>query len=243
MKLIIITTLSFVLSLTMLAQPVLKNPGLPSLETYDISDFVSYATGYVTANIAITTKEVNGKKYYYLHTTEGNYYMNDIQVCYDDLTTVTEKRVDVRTTSIVESYTNNGNNTVHFFNKEKKIDKTFNTKEKNIYSRYALFFSLSGFPFDKQTSVTFKTYMFEYGDALTLRVTNMGKQKVTVKAGTYDCYKMELSIAGWQSIFASNKYYLYFAVAGTHHFVKYEEKYDDGKWRANELIRITKMVK
>jgi hypothetical protein len=225
------------------AQPVFKNPGIPSEETYEITDYIEVINGFVTSKITISLKENNGKKYYYLFVNEGNIYSNEIELNYSDLTTITEKRIDIKSNKLIESFTNNGNNTVHFYNKEKSIDKKFNTKETNIYSRYALFFSLSGFPFDKEKKVTFKTYMFEYGDALTMKVTNIGKQKVTVKAGTYECYKLELSIAGWQSVFASDKYYLYFAVANPHHFVKYEEKKSDGSWNANELVRITKMQK
>lgn len=157
---------------------------------------------------------------------------------YDNLTTISEKRVDLKNNCLAEYYSNDGKNNVHFYNKDKGIDRDFFTLEKNIYSRYAYFFSLSGFPFDKIKSVTFDTYMAEYGDALTMRATNMGKQAITVKAGTFECYKLELSVAGWISIFAPDVYYIYFSVESPHRFIKYEEKEDDGVWSSDELIRI-----
>ena len=78
--------------------------------------------------------------------SEGNIFSNDIEVNYDDLTTISEKRVDLKTNNVVEYYTKS-NNLVHFFNSEKKINKNFQVTDNNIYSRYAYFFSFRGFPF------------------------------------------------------------------------------------------------
>lgn len=73
-----------------------------------------------------------------------------------------------------------------------------------------------------------------------MNVTKVSKQLVTVKAGTFECYKLELNVSSWQSIFDSEKFYLYFSVAGSHPFIKYEEKEKNGRWNSNELIRIIK---
>ena len=81
--------------------------------------------------------------------------------------------------------------------------------------------------------------MYEYGNALNMKVENVLKTRITVKAGTFECYQLKLSVTGWQSIFARDKYYFYFRVEKPHHFVKYEEKGDDGKWYTNELISIS----
>ncbi len=230
--------LLFHFSFEAFAQPVFKNPNLPDKESYEISDYIDKANGYVITKVNISVKERNGLKYYYIYATEGSNFSNEIELNYDNLTTISEKRVDQKTNSIVEYYSNNGNNNVHFYNKEKGIDKDFFTLEKNIYSRYAYFFSLSGFPFETIKSVSFDTYMAEYGNALTMRATNTGKQTITVKAGTFECYKLELSVAGWISIFAPDVYYIYFSVDSPHHFIKYEEKEDNGLWSSDELIRI-----
>ena len=125
---------------------------------------------------------------------------------------------------------------MHFFNAAKNIDLNTNTTDRNIYSRYSYFFSMSGFPFETAPEVHFLSYMFEYGNALELRATNMGKVKVKVKAGTFECYKLEVAVGGWQAPFAQDKYYLYFTVAKPHHFVKFDQKVEDGLWLSNELI-------
>jgi len=138
------------LSLGITAQPVFKNPGMPSLETYEITDHIDNTIGYVTTKISYSLKERNGVKYYAIFVTEGNVFSNEIEVNYADLTTILEKRVDLRSNTMIECFTNNGKNRIHLFNKDKKLDKDYTTKEKNIYSRYAYFFSFSGFPFETQ---------------------------------------------------------------------------------------------
>ncbi len=238
MKLLLFIILVLPLSSVLQAQPVLKNPHLPDAESYEIRDYIDNNIGYVTSKINISVKERNGQKYYYIYAIEGTNFSNEIELNYDNLTTISEKRIDLKTDSLAEYYTNYGHNIVHFYNREKKINRNFHTIEKNIYSRYAYFFSLSGFPFETIKTLTFYTYMAEYGDALSMRATNIGKQAVTVKAGTFECYKLELSVAGWQSLFAPDVYYIYFTVASPHHFIKYEEKEDDGKWSSDELIQI-----
>jgi hypothetical protein len=225
-------------SLFVVGQSVFKNPGISASETFEITDYIDDTVGYVTAKIDISLKERNNNKYYSIDVEEGGIYSNKIEANYNDLTTIFEKRTDLRSNTVVEDYENPENKIVHFYNKEKGINKNFNNTDRNIYSRYAFFFSFRGFPFDVGKSVTFESYMFEYGDALTMKVTNVSKQFVTVKAGTYECYKLELSVAGWRSLFASDKFYLYFAVTGSHPFIKYEEKESNGIWNANELVKI-----
>jgi hypothetical protein len=218
---------------------VFKNPGIPESESYEISDRIDEKIGYVNAQVNIKLEEANHFKYYLLSVNEGNIFLNEIKINYSDLTTLSEKRKDLRSNTLIESYQVLEENEIRFYNKEKEIDADFTTDDMNIYSRYAYFFSFRGFPFDSEKEVCFKTYMFEYGNALTMKAINLGKTNVTVKAGIFECYKLELSVAGWQSLFAPDKYYLYFAVAGTHQFVKYEEK-DGDIWNANELTKILK---
>lgn len=219
-------------------QAVFKNPGISGSEAFEITDYIDDTVGYVTAKINISVKERDREKYYYIDVDEGGIYANKIEVNYNDLTTISEKRIDLRTNAVIEYYGNIGDTAVHFFNKEKSIDKDFHDLNRNIYSRYAYFFSFRGFPFALGKSVTFESYMFEYGDALTMKVTNVSMQTVIVKAGTFECYKLELYAAGWRSLFTSDKFYLYFAVAGSHPFIKYEEKEGNGRWNTNELIKI-----
>lgn len=230
--------LLLLVALTNNGQPVFKNPGISDHELFVIKDFIDNSTGYVDTKIEITLKERNNQKYYTIHVEEGTIFLNEIEVNYNDLTTISEKRIDKRTNSIEEYFENRGNGVIHFFNKEKGIDKLYNNTDKNIYSRYAYFISFRGFPFESSKSETFSTYMYEYGDALSMKVTILSKEKVSVKAGTFECYKMELSVAGWLSLFAPYKSYLYFTVDGTHQFIKYEEKSDNGGWNVDELIKV-----
>jgi hypothetical protein len=238
MKLILFYLALFLSSVLAIGQPVFKNPGIPATESFEITDFIDNTIGFVTSKIDISLLERNGQKYYHIHVAEGNLFLNDIDVNYDDLTTISEKRINKKDNSIEELYENLGNGKIHFFNKEKGIDKIFENSDQNIYSRYAYFISFRGFPFEKSESVRFSTYMFEYGDALSMKVTVLSKEKVAVKAGIFVCYKLELAVAGWISLVAPFKSYLYFTVDGTHRFIKYQEKADNGGWNNDELIKM-----
>jgi hypothetical protein len=220
-----------------IGQPVFKNPGISESESFEIYDYLDNRLGYVNSIVNISLKESNGQKYYNILVNEGNLFSNEIEVNYNDLTTISEKRIDLRNDSVIESYTNNGKGVIHFYNKEKGIDINLINPDKNIYSRYAYFFSFRGFPFEVGKSVTFNSYMFEYGDALPMKLKNLSKQTITVKKGTFECYKLELSVSGWQSIFTSYKSYLYFSIADTHQFIKYEERDENGVWNADELMK------
>ena len=218
-------------------EPVLKNSGIPSSEHYKILDHIDNKIGYVIASVDTTLEEKNGKKYYSILVKEGDVFLIEIELNYSDLTTVSEKRTDIKNKCVIESYTYQGNNKVLFINKEKNINKVFNVDDANIYSRYAYFVSFRGFPFEIGKSVYFKTFMFEYGNALPMKLSCIALQKVKVKTGAYDCYKLELTVSGWQSIFASDKYYLYFKKDAPHLFIKYEETTSEGTY-ANELFSI-----
>jgi hypothetical protein len=218
---------------------VFKNPGIADKESFEIIDFIDNKIGFVTTTVDINLFDRNGKMGYKIDVNEGGLFRDEIEINSSDLTTITEKRTDLHSNNLVELFSNTGSNVIHFVNSEKKINKNFYDKDKNIYSRYAYFIAFRGFPFKVGTCVAFRTYMFEYGSALTMKLTNTAIKKVTVKAGTFDCYKLELEVVGWQSLFVSGKFYFYYAVEKPHIFVKYEE-YDDGKWNANELLRIIK---
>ncbi len=233
---LIALSLSFISSAR--ADTVLNNPGIPESESLELSDRIDQHTGYVVAQVDISVQRENDKKTYFIKVAEGELFVNEIQLDYNHLTTISENRYDYKTGQLVESYLNDGNGKVHFFNRENGIDKHFCDNDKNIYSRYAYFLSFGGFPFAVGKSVFFSSYVSEYGDALPMKLSCIAKEFVTVQAGVFDCYKLELAVAGWQSFFSSDKYYLYYAVESPHRFIKYEEKDKNGKWYANELIKI-----
>ena len=235
MRYIIVLLLLY--SAPIFAQPVFMNPGIPASETFEITEYIYKIKDFVTTKVNVSVRENNGRKFYLIKVEEGDFYLTEIELNYVDLTTVSEKRTDLKTKTLSESFVNLGNNKIHFFNSKKHIDKDFINKDKNIYSRYAYYFSFRGFPFSVGKSVSFSTYFQEYGDALPMKLTCISKMMVKVKAGTFECYKLELVVGGWQSVISSDKYYLYFAVAGSHPFIKYEEADETGKWNANELIK------
>ena len=224
----------------LMAGPVFQNPGIADSEYFEITDYINKETGYVIAKVSITLKTRNGEKYYHLLVREGNLFLNDIEVRYHDLTTITEKRYDSRTGTLIELFSFDGVSRVRLYNREKKLDKYFTVSDGNIYSRYAYLVSFRGFPFNGASSAVFKSYMFEYGDAMAMKLSRIARQSVTVRAGTFDCYKLELTVTGWLSIFVKGKFNLYFEAAPPHRFVKYEEMDDKGNWDANELVKYKK---
>ena len=199
-------------AINIFSQPVFKNPGLPSSFTFELSEYFDPVVKYDTTKISVSQKEKNGTKYFHIFVNEGNKFTTEMEINYTDLTTISEKRVDLSNNTVVESFSHNKNQ-ILFYNKAKNVNLNVKTDEKNIYSPYGFLISFSGFPFEKEKGVTIKSYIYEYGDVLTMKVTNLGKQKVSVKAGSFECYKLELAVGGWQSMFASQKSYLYFTVA------------------------------
>jgi hypothetical protein len=238
MKPAVLLLFMFFIEFNILSQPVFKNPGLPQSESYEINEHFDNKVGYITTKINIDLVEKNNSKYYTIHVNEGNLFTNNIEVNYSDLTTISEKRTNLMTNQLEQYFIKTDNN-VQFYSSEKKVKKNFQTNETNIYSPLAFFISCRGFPFEIGKSVTFKSYMYEYGDVLTMKLTNTAKETVKVKAGTYECYVLELAVGGWQSFFAPDKYYLYFNVASPHNFIQYKEKLD-GIWYADELTKYSK---
>jgi len=237
MRQVILSLLMFSVNLSFSQIPVLKNPGIPSAKHYTITDRLDSGE-WVTTDIKISLVDEVGKKHYKVIINEGSYFLNDIDLNFDDLTSISERRTSIKDNSLVENYAYKGDNTVYYFYREKGIDKNFKVSDNNIYSRYAYFVSFQGFPFAVGKTVYFRTYMYEYGDAVNMKLSCIDTTKVDVKAGSFDCYKLELCVTGWLSAFAPRKFYLYFDKEAPHQFVKYEEKAEDGKWIANELIKV-----
>ena len=234
MKLKCLFYLTFILEFSGYSQPVMKNPGLPGSESFVIREYLDAKIGYITAKVNISVKEMDNKKYYAIVVDEGGMYRNEIDLSYADFTTISEKRIDLKTKKVVQYYTKDGN-TVHFFSAEKGIDKIYITDETNIYSPLAYFISFRGFPFNTGKQVSFKTYMYVYGGVLTMDLEQVDVKTITVRAGTYKCNVLELSVGGWQSMFAPDKYYLYYSTEPPYQFIKYEQKVD-GSWMSDELI-------
>jgi hypothetical protein len=239
MRFLLIISFISLIAIRISSQAVFKNPGLPNYEYFELNEYFDPVVKYVNTKISVSLKERDGLKYYYVYVNEGNKFSTEMEINYNDLTTISEKRVNLSNNEVEGSFTYNKNQ-VHFFDKAKNVNMNVKTDEQHFYSPFAYLISFSGFPFEKQKSVNIKSYIYEYGDVLTMKVSNLGKQKISVKAGNFECYKLELTVGGWQSLFTSQQSFLYFTVESPHYFVQYEEKDDNGKWNADQLIKLEK---
>ncbi len=110
--------------------------------------------------------------------------------------------------------------------KEKKIEH-----KPDGYNGSIVPFSLRGFPFGEQDELRLRlTPPFIPKTPLWIwrmwksRARFLGEESVTVPAGTFDCYKLELAASGGLIKYFTTKYYLWYAKASPHHFVKYQDK-------------------
>ena len=110
------------------------------------------------------------------------------------------------------------------------------------YNGIILPFSLRGFPFGKKKEVEihitppFKPNVPMWAWKMWKAYTKyLGEEKVTVPAGTFDCYKLELGASGGLIKHFTTEYYFWFESKPPYRFVKYQDK--DGK-NITELMEI-----
>ena len=127
---------------------------------------------------------------------------------------------------------------VHDFRNRRKDKKT--THYPDGYNGRILGFSLRGFPFGKQKEVNLRiTPPFSHKTPLWVwkmwesYARFLGEERVTVPAGTFDCYKLEVAASGGLIKWFTSEHYFWFTKEPPHQFVKYE----DGK-RVTELMEI-----
>jgi len=122
------------------------------------------------------------------------------------------------------------------------------TKDKDIehrldgYNGILLPFYLRGFPFGKQSEVKPRLTVPAFpGKPLWVwkmwksKVKFMGAEKVTVPAGTFDCYKLEVSASNWAIRRVTSEYYFWYTKEPPHRFVKFQDKDGDN---ITELLEI-----
>lgn len=129
---------------------------------------------------------------------------------------------------------------IHNFKNKRKDEEIKNYPDG--YNGIILTFSLRGFPFGKQDEIKLKlTPPFKYN--LPIWAWKMwksyakllGVEKVTVPAGTFDCYKLEIGASGGLVGRFTSKYYLWFTKEPPHYFVKYLR---EGGKSVTELMEI-----
>jgi hypothetical protein len=243
---IILILLSLILIANILIPGVLgsvfKDPDVPNGEqivwrwtTSENKQFLSIVTWHVS--------ERNKKPVYEISLSSGErktatYTINksDLRLVYAD---VDEVFNEGKCKSIIEAKDGRQYLTYDYNNKhkEKVIDNHLDG-----YDGVILTFSLRGFPFGKAEKLEFyitppfnpnipswswkmwKTY-----------AKFLGEEKVTVPAGTFDCYKLEMGASGGVIRRFTTEYYFWFSKEPPYRFVKYQDV--EGK-NITELMEI-----
>lgn len=123
------------------------------------------------------------------------------------------------------------NGQVHFTFLGKK--KTVNLSGENYYDLNTLALVFRTFPFGQGAKVDFQVVMdgtrgSPHG-AFSMYIQETGREWVTVPAGVYDCYKLEMGVGGFAGVFARGyRYYFWYTAEEPHFLVRYEEKKERG---------------
>lgn len=120
----------------------------------------------------------------------------------------------------------------------RKLHKTIKLKG-DYYDFRMLNYLFQAYPFGRKERIQFNIVMDGQGGSpvgsFAMYVMETGRERVKVPAGDYDCYKLEMGIAGMVGVFAAKyKYYFWYTVNAPHILVKYE----DEQGRLSELIEI-----
>jgi hypothetical protein len=118
---------------------------------------------------------------------------------------------------------------IHDYQNERKEKETDNYPDG--YDGIALSFSLRGFPFGKQEEVElrltppFRPGMPRWAWKMWKSYARLlGEEEVTVPAGTFDCYKLEVGASGGLIRRFTSEYYFWYTKEPPHYFVKYQDK-------------------
>jgi hypothetical protein len=80
---------------------------------------------------------------------------------------------------------------------------------------------LRGFPFTKLEKLKIGYFEEQRKNSYSMSVKYEGREKVTVKSGTFDCYKLEFSLDGFFGTFLP-KMNAWYSVEASHYLVYYE---------------------
>lgn len=129
------------------------------------------------------------------------------------------------------------NDSVSFNIPARKLNKTLKLKG-DYYDINMLSYLFQAYPFGQKKKIQFNLVMDGRGGSpvgsFAMYVTEIGREKVQVPAGNYDCYKLEMGIAGMAGAFAAKyKYDFWYTTDKPHILVKFE----DQQGRFSELLR------
>ena len=221
---------------------VLSDPGIPDGEQI-IWRWTSEDADPILSTVTWRVKERNGRSVYEITTDsgeqkQGKYVIDksDLRLVWLNIVEMTEKgkseiTIDVR---------NNRECLIHDLEgkrKDKEIDGC-----PDGYNGIILPFSLRGYPFGRRREVELRiTPPFQSGTPMwAWRMWKsyaklLAEEKVTVPAGTFDCYKLEVAASGGLIRKVTSEYYFWYTKEHPHYFVKYQDK--DAK-SVTELIEI-----
>jgi AcrR family transcriptional regulator len=119
-----------------------------------------------------------------------------------------------------------GEGWVQFDLKEEGIRRRVNLSGE-YYDFSTLAFLLRAYPFGRKEKITFRLVMDGSGgspqNAVVMYLQVVKQEEVTVPAGTFDCFKLEMGIGGMAGIFAAKyRYYFWYPVTEPRFLVKYE---------------------
>lgn len=120
------------------------------------------------------------------------------------------------------------NDTAIFNNPSRKLHKTIKLKG-DYYDISMLNYLFQAYPFGRKDRVQFNMVMDGRGGSpvgsVAMYVVETARETVSVPAGAYDCYKLEMGIAGMAGVFAAKyKYHFWYTVDTPHILVKFEDR-------------------
>ncbi len=226
--------------------PVLRDPHVPDGEqivwrvtTRDREPIFSTVTWRVS--------DIDGKPVYEITTDSGRrkqakYVIDkcDLRLVYSLILRHTEEGESEVTIEVRDGH----QYLVHDF-RNKRQDKRIK-HHPDGYNGMILAFSLRGFPFGRQDKVRLRvTPPFKPGTPLWIwkmwksYARFLGEERISVPAGTFDCYKLEVRASGRLMKRFTSQYYFWFTAEPPHCFVKYQDKSGNS---VTELMQIRPMA-
>ena len=221
---------------------VFSDPCVPDGEQF-VWRWFSPDTGEIISTVTWHTKDRNGRPVYEIIADsgaikQGKYVIDKSDLRLVWLNVVEETRKGM--SDITIEARDNRQYLVHDYKNERKNKEI--DEHPDGYNGLTLSLSLRGYPFGQKKEVNIKlTPPFQPGiPRWAWRMWDsyaklMGEETISVPAGTFDCYKLEIAASGGLIKRVTSKYYFWFERETPHRFVKYQD--EDGE-TVTELLEI-----